>query len=245
MKHLTPAPDWLTSVPIAHRGYHDIGRGRAENSAGAFSAAVDAGFAIECDVQITNSGEPVVFHDPALKRMTGIDGNVCNFSPSQLAPLRLLKTTDGIYTLKQHLDIVAGNVPLVIELKGGRGKATGLVEGVAESLDAYDGPVCVMSFDHWVCAQFARLLPDIPHGLTAKGGEETDRIHHLAMTEYDLNFISYGVTDLPNGFVQQARDAGIPVISWTIRDNKTRALAAAYSDQMTFEGFDPRSPFDD
>jgi glycerophosphoryl diester phosphodiesterase len=38
-------PDWLTARPVAHRGLHD-GVSLIENTASAFKAAIDGGFAI-------------------------------------------------------------------------------------------------------------------------------------------------------------------------------------------------------
>ncbi|MEM8750103.1 MAG: glycerophosphodiester phosphodiesterase family protein [Pseudomonadota bacterium] len=232
--------DWLTRVPIAHRGYHDLKLGLAENSMGAFRAAVEAGFAVECDLQVSATGEPVVFHDPTLKRMTGVRGNVRDKTPDELAQLKLLDTDDTIRTLEEHLKLVSGAVPLVLELKGVEGKDQGFVEGVAAALARYDGPVAVMSFDHWICAQFKQLMPNIPRGLTAEGTDRRYHVHRDAMKEYDLQFVSYSVKHLPCRFVSEAREAGLPIITWTVRDEKTRRTTFEHADQMTFEGFDPR-----
>ena len=240
MANLTPAPSWLIERPIAHRAYHDLSKGLAENSYGAFAAAIDAGFAIECDLQISATGEPVVFHDPVLGRMTGVEGNVRDKTPKELERLKLFNTDDGIYTLEKHLGQVAGKVPLILELKGVKGKDSGFVEGVVEALSGYSGAVCVMSFDHWICAQFAKLLPDVPRGLTAEGGEKTYDVHLAAMHDYDLQFVSYDVKDCNVKFVHDMREQDLPVITWTVRDDAARNKTFQYADQMTFEGFDPR-----
>ena len=57
------APDWLVARPIAHRGLHDLSAGFVENTLAAANAALDAGFAIECDLQLSADGEVFVFHD--------------------------------------------------------------------------------------------------------------------------------------------------------------------------------------
>ena len=65
---------WINERPIAHRGYHDLNKTRWENTLSAFAAAVERGFAIECDVHLSADGVPVVFHDDDLKRLTGTEG---------------------------------------------------------------------------------------------------------------------------------------------------------------------------
>ena len=89
MSNLRPAPRWLVERPIAHRGYHDLTLGRPENSLAAVRAAAEAGFTIECDLQVTASGVPVVFHDPDLKRMTNKRGLVRAHTPQQLKQIRI------------------------------------------------------------------------------------------------------------------------------------------------------------
>lgn len=244
MNKLTPAPGWLTSRPLAHRGYHDLKSGRAENSLSAFQAAIDASFAIECDLQVSSTGEPVVFHDPVLGRMTGIDGYVKDFAPEDLSNFKLAETGDAIAQLSTHLDMVAGKVPLVLELKGIEGDNSALVQGVGKALMAYQGEAAVMSFNHGICSQFRSLLPDIPRGLTAEGDDTCYETHRQAMEEFDLQFVSYQVREIDCRFVHDMRSLDVPIISWTVRDAHTRKLSDLHADQMTFEGFDPRVDHD-
>jgi len=61
--------DWIAARPVAHRGLHDAKAGVIENTAAAFQAAVDGGYAMECDVQISADGEAMVFHDDTLDRL--------------------------------------------------------------------------------------------------------------------------------------------------------------------------------
>ncbi len=240
MGKLKPAPNWIIERPIAHRGYHNRDEGRIENSLSAFQAAVDAGFAIECDLQVSANGVPVVFHDPELDRLTDVDGNLRDKKPQELAEITLSGSNDPISTLSTHLELVLGRVPIVLELKGVEGHDAGFVEGVAEAVAGYEGLLCVMSFDHWICEQFQMLLPDLPRGLTAEGDDSKYGKHMKAMEDYDLQFVSYGVKDLPNRFVQEMKDLGLPIITWTVRDEQSRQRTFEYADQMTFEGFDPR-----
>ena len=241
MKSLIPAPRWITQRPIAHRGFHDLSAGRPENSLAAAIAAAEAGFAIECDLQVSSTGEPVVFHDPVLGRMTGVNGQVRDNTPQQLAQLYLADTDQVIDTLATHLSHVNGKAPMILELKGVKDEDAGFVEGVAAALKDYSGQVCVMAFDHWLCEQFSRLMPDIPRGLTAENGEEAYQKHIDAMYDYDLQFVSYRVQDADTRFVREMKQLGLPIITWTVKNDVGIQQTNDFADQMTFEGFDPRN----
>jgi glycerophosphoryl diester phosphodiesterase len=230
---------WLTARPIAHRGYHDGNKLRWENTLPAFQAAVEHQYAIECDVHLSADGVPIVFHDDALKRLAGIEGSIFEKTAAEIRALRIGGTEDHPPTLTELLELVAGRVPLVIELKGIEGKDDGLVAKVAEQLKAYDGAAAIMSFDHWLVRQFRPHAPGIPAGLTAYGREDSDLEAHFSMLAHGFDFVSYGVDDLPNRFIAFVREKlHMPVITWTVRNEQAKAKTFAHADQMTFEGFE-------
>ena len=68
--------DWIKDVPVAHRGYHDLNRLVWENTLSAFSRAVEAGFAIECDLHYASDGVPIIFHDEDLQRLCNLNGDI-------------------------------------------------------------------------------------------------------------------------------------------------------------------------
>lgn len=231
---------WLTKRPIAHRGYHDMNRSRWENTLSAFEAAIAKDFAIECDVHLTADGVPVIFHDDKLERLTGTDGFVWQRTGAEMSALRIGGTSDHVPTLAEMLDLVAGRVPLVIELKGIPAHDEGLVTKVAEQLRAYSGQAALMSFDHWLIRQFPSEAQGIPYGLTACGSTPGEWEAHSAMLMHGVSFVSYGVFDLPNPFVTFIRNKlSMPVITWTVRKPQEVADTTKHGDQMTFEGFDP------
>ncbi|THF59849.1 glycerophosphodiester phosphodiesterase [Ollibium composti] len=233
---------WLTAKPVAHRGYHDLNDRRWENTLSAFAAAAERGYAIECDVHLSADNVPVVIHDDDLKRLTGADGFVWQRTVAELATLRVGGTADHVPTLAEVLALVAGRVPLVVELKGTPGHDTGLVASVGALLKTYKGKVAIMSFDHWLIRDFARDAPGIPGGLTAYGRENKLIEAHFSMLAHDLAFTSYAAGDLPNPFVTFVRDRlKMPVITWTIRDQPAIDITFRYADQMTFEGFEPET----
>lgn len=230
---------WLTSRPIAHRGYHDLNNARWENTLSAFDAAIEKNYAIECDVHLSGDGVPVVFHDGVLKRLCGQEGAIFEKTAGELAQMKVGGTTDHVPTLAEILARVRGRVPLVIELKGIEGKDEGLVAAVAEALAVYEGNAAIMSFDHWLIRQFATQAPGIPAGLTAHGRMMPDLEAHFSMLAHPISFVSFGVHDLPNPFVAFVREKlAMPVITWTVRNDEARTTTFAHADQMTFEGFE-------
>jgi glycerophosphoryl diester phosphodiesterase len=231
---------WLTERPIAHRGYHDLNRKVWENTLSAFARAADAGFAIECDLQYAADAVPVVFHDDDLKRLCGIEGDLRQRTAAELGLLKVGGTEDGVPTLRRLLDLVKGRVPLVLELKGREGDDDGFAMAVLDTIEDYDGPVALMSFDHWLLKDLTAIGTSRPVGLTAEGARpENFAVHEEAM-QLGLDFISYHYGHLPNAFISRQRDLGRQVITWTVRDDEARTITALNADQMTFEGFDPR-----
>ena len=231
---------WLTATPIAHRGLHDLNRTVWENTLSAFGRAIEHGFAIECDVHLSQDGVPVVFHDDDLKRLAGVDAFVWQRTAAEMAALRIGGTADHAPSLAEMLEFVGGRVPLVIELKGIPGHDDGLVARVGELLAAYSGTAAIMSFDHWLLRDFARLAPGIPAGLTAWGASPAQIEAHFSMLAHGLSFVSYELHNLPNSFTDFVRSRlDMPVITWTVRDEDGAARTYAEADQMTFEGFMP------
>ncbi len=242
---------WLTARPIAHRGFHGIDAGIVENTLPAISAAVDSGFAVEVDVRLTADNRVVVFHDARLDRLTSSTGVIRRMT---LADVRSASLTGGrarIPTLEQVLDVIAGQVPLLIEMKTDWSGAGPLELVVAETVAAYDGAVAVMSFDHLAIASLRRIAPELPRGLVASRFS-ADRWptwprwrrlayrHLLPAIIGRPHFINYEVSALPASAPLALRHfIGLPLLTWTVRTPNDRSVAAEWADQIIFEGFDP------
>ncbi len=231
---------WLTARPIAHRGYHDISRGRPENSLAAFEAAAAAHYGIECDLHPSADGVPIVFHDLNLERLTGDPRSVRDLTAAELGKLRLAGTSEWIPTLDELLALVEGRVPLVIELKHVPNRDAGLSWTVVDRLKRYAGPAAVMSFSGTQIAEVRAANPHLPRGLTAQGTVKRALAHFRAVRRLAVDFVSYRVGDLPTPMPILARQVfGIPLICWTVRTPKELARARIWTDQVTFEGFAP------
>lgn len=230
----------LTRRPIAHRGLHDGNVRRYENSLAAFRAAIEGGFGIELDVQLSADGVAIVFHDATLDRLTGETGPVAQRTAEALRTISLGNTAERIPTLADTLQAVAGRAPIVIEMKDNGTRNEELAEAVADTLSGYDGPVTVMSFEHDLLAAFRATGSTAPLGLTAEGiGKEAMAEHEKALA-FGISFVSYHVKALPNSFVVRVREEfSMPVITWTVRTPEDVEATRLHADQMTFEGFLP------
>ena len=111
------ALDWLIARPVAHRGLHDAAAGVIENMPAAFAAAVAGNYGIECDVQRSADGEAMVHHDFDLGRLTEGEGPLAAKSAAALKRIAFKATAEHMLTLGELCDLVAGRVPLVVEIK--------------------------------------------------------------------------------------------------------------------------------
>lgn len=164
-----PLPASFLTTPLAHRALHDVAQGRPENSRAAIRAAIARGYGIEIDLQPSRDGAAMVFHDYDMGRLTGRAGPIRLQSAAELAKTPLLGGDEGVPGLDEVLDLVAGRVPLLIELKDQHGQmgATdgGLERAVAAALAGYRGDVALMSFNPQSVIQLAELCPDLPRGI--------------------------------------------------------------------------------
>ncbi|SHI89342.1 glycerophosphodiester phosphodiesterase family protein [Wenxinia saemankumensis] len=246
-------PAGFFARPFAHRALH--GAAGVENSRGAIRAAVREGWGIEIDVQPSADGIAIVFHDEDLARLTGAEGPIRGRDAAEIAGLAL---ADGSAppTLAEALELIAGRVPLLVEIKdqdGAMGAGVGaLEEAVARDLSRYDGPVAVMSFNPHSVAAMADLAPALPRGLTTSAydpahwpgldGPTCDRLRGIPdYARTGARFISHEAADLDRPRVAELKAQGAAIQCWTIRSPEAEAAARRIADSVTFEGYTPQS----
>ena len=250
-----PLPPAFLTIPLAHRGYHDAER--PENSLAAFGAAVASGYGIELDVQQSADGQAMVFHDDHLARMTGASGDVIDHSAAALGRIALLGSAEKVPSLGQVLQLVAGKVPVLIEIKelwDTMDQTSGRLEqAVAAALADYRGPVAVMAFNPHCIAHMARLAPAIPRGITTEYYDPAlnapippavcARLREIP--DYDpthSSFISHKASDLGQPRVAELKAAGAAILCWTIRSPEQEAEARKIAHNITFEGYPAKIP---
>ncbi len=244
--------DWLTARPLAHRGLHDAAQGLIENTAGAVRAAIDADYGIEVDVQISADGEAMVHHDDMLGRLTEGAGRLDRLSAAELKRVPFRRSAERMLTLGELCDLVGGRVTVLVELKSRFDGDTRLPARVAEVLAGYRGPAAPMSFDPGQMTLLRHKAPRISCGIIAAKYRPHPYwdlmpfwMRHgmgylLTGVVARSQFVAYAVADLPAlAPIIARRVLGLPLLTWAVRTEAERGIAARWADQMIFEGFRP------
>jgi glycerophosphoryl diester phosphodiesterase len=236
---MADAPAWLTRQAYAHRGLHD--GSVPENSLAGFAAAIARGLGIECDLRVSADGRAMVFHDAELERLTGHAGRTSELSVGELTALRLRGSAEHIPTLRDMLSLVAGQVPLLLELKTNRHESVHrLCRAVRRDIDGYRGELAVMSFDPRIGNWFAQRLPDLPRGLVVS--EEDARTlagairRRLSLRHARPQFLAYDIRDLPSRFAARQAARGLALLTWTVRSAAQIETARAAGATPILEG---------
>src|SRR6266446_7941188 len=241
---------WLTARPIAHRGLHDPAQGIIENTPSAAAAAVAGRYGIEADLQISADGEAMVHHDDTLGRLTDGSGALRDMSAAALRRVPFRATADRMMALGDLLNLVAGRVTLLIEIKSRFDGDLRLATRTAAVLAGYPGPVAVMSFDPALLIEMRRIAPHIVRGIVAGRGHPPLVWKFLSAAQrFELTCLLHAPISRPAFLAHQVDDLaaitpraarlmfGLPLLAWTVRTAQDRAMAARFADQAIFEGY--------
>ncbi|HWA25221.1 MAG TPA: glycerophosphodiester phosphodiesterase [Lacunisphaera sp.] len=196
---------------IAHRG---ASAEKPENTLAAFRRAlaleVDG---IELDVQVTRDGVPVVFHDPVLRRLTGVPGRLSGKTWAELALLRVLGR-EPIPRLVDVLRLTRGLAVVQVEMKSGP------VAPIIRAISAAraDEWVVLASFDQRLVTAASTLAPRIPRMLISDGRAAPARlVRQLAAC--GASGLSVNQRSVRSAaWVSHFHSRGYSVWSWTVND---------------------------
>lgn len=250
MPRMMGRPDYtpLMDHYYAHRGLHDNKTDAPENSMKAFQKAVDAGYGIELDVQLTKDRIPVVFHDESLKRVCGVDGNVRDYTYEELQQFSLCGSRERIPLFSDFLKLVDGKVPLIIEIKIHEDYKT-VCQVADELIRGYKGDYCIESFNPLAVKWYKEHRPEVIRGqlssrLVPKGEREP---FLYFMSHYLLfncvakpDFIAYD--HLHKGNISRTicqHLYGALSVAWTIKSQEQLDHSRKQFDLFIFEGFIP------
>ena len=232
----------------AHRGLHnDV---RPENSMAAFRAAVDAGFGMELDVHLMKDGNLAVIHDSLLQRTTGAEGRIEDLTADQLTNYQLGGTEQAIPDFRQVLALVDGKVPLIVELKSVSDNYKELCEAACNTLEGYEGPYCIESFDPRCIYWLRKHRPHIIRGQLVEEFTKS-KVKVPCILKFCLTYQLFNFLLLPD-FVAHKFSCrktlsnwlvtklwGIQGVSWTLRTKEQFDTALSEKLLPIFENFIP------
>ena len=235
---------------ICHRGLFN-NEDVPENSLTAFRKAVENGYGIELDVQITSDDKLVVFHDDDLYRMTGVHRilNDCTFEELQQYPL--LDTKETIPLFSEVIKLLKPDTPLIIEIKEERRYAQVTKETVAMMKD-YDGLYNMESFNPLVVKWLRDNAPQIIRGQLSYNYLEDPNSHlsifmKFILTNLLLNiftrpdYVAYDYNGRNNlSFQIISRLYKGECVAWTIKSQDQLETARKYYRTFIFDSFIPK-----
>lgn len=209
----------------AHRGLHTEDKTVPENSLAAFRRAVEHGYGVELDVQLSKDGQVMVFHDDNLKRMCGVDGNIWDYTFDELRMFRLLDTNEKIPLFTEVIEVLnQGTGALICELKTGP-RNNELCEKTLALLKTLTIPYCIESFNPFVVRWFYKNAPEIIRGQLATSTDNYKsyppilrrRLAACGLSYLNKpHFIAYDLrpAEFPKGVQKQVKN-GVLLVGWT------------------------------
>ncbi len=231
-------------------GPHDNASDAPENSLAAFRKAVEKGFGIELDVQLTKDLVPVVFHDFTLKRVCGVDKKVRELTFDQLQELRLCGSDQRIPSFDQVLRLVKGRVPLIIEYKI-EALDTRVCELGDRLLSDYPGAYCMESFNPLGVWWYKRHRKEVFRGILSdnyvKNGDRAfpaifyEILHNMLFNFLAKpDFIAYNCRHYKDTARLICRNLyRAPAVAWTIKSQRELEERRADFDLFIFDSFVP------
>ena len=243
----------------ANRGLFNNSSEAPENSEAAFRKAVNRGYGIELDVQLTKDHRVVVFHDFTASRILRdssgrpVPGKIRDYTLAQLKEFTLLGSSERIPLFADVLKLVNGRVPLIVEMKIDHLDWRARVCPKADQLlRDYKGKYIVESFHPCGVFWYRRNRPDILRGQLSDKfikDRSNPKRHFILyfMMEYLLfnfltrpDFIAYNRKYKSNLSRRLCR--GLyknTAAAWTVRSQKQLLQARKDFDLYIFDSFIP------
>ena len=232
----------------AHGGLHDNAGEAPENSMLAFRRAVGLGYGIEMDVQLTKDRIPVVFHDETLKRACGGEGTVRDFTYKELQEFRLFDSEQRIPLFVDSLNMVNGQVPLIVEIKIHENPKV-VCEFVDAVLKEYQGIYCVESFHPLAVRWYRKNRSTVLRGQLASDYHKPE--HRESFSEFLVHYLLLNFLAKPDFIAYNHKHKynvsrlvckyvfGALSVAWTIRSQNELDDCRKDFDLFIMEGFTP------
>lgn len=244
-----PKVDQFDGWFYAHRGLHNKKTQAPENSMAAFKLAVEQGYGIELDVQLTKDKVAVVHHDYDLKRSCGVDKKISDLDYKELQEYKLFKSQERIPTFREVLDLIGGKVPVIVELKI-PWKPHNTCIAASKELKNYRGLYCIESFNPFGLGWYKKHFPQVVRGQLStdfiKEKIEGSKMQYFILKHLLLNF--YTKPDFIAYQHKYKKGLSFTICrklfktktaAWTIKSQKELSDSNDYFELFIFERFIP------
>lgn len=203
---------------IAHRGVHN-NKDIPENSMKAFKEALDLGYPIELDVQLTKDNVLVVFHDFNLVRMAHRKEYIQDMNYDELKKVKLLDTNETIPTLKEVLELVQGKVLLDIEIKN-TNKIKEVCESVVAETKDYSNFI-LKSFHPKIVKYLRKHYSNLEVGLLIADHYQNKLYDRLLTSNFILKYVEPNFIAIHKKLLENQRfikiSEKLPTLVWTVK----------------------------
>lgn len=209
---------------IAHRGFSGV---YPENTMLAFRKAIEIGAdGIELDVHLSKDGQVMIIHDEALKRTTGLDGVISDYTRAELEKISAGKTKNDefgftpIPSLEEYLAFMAEHKDKFtnIELKTAPVYYPEIEEKTLELVRKFDlEKNIIYSSFNWLSIERMQRLGTISEtGLLFSGMKLYNQAHIIK--SLGINYFHPDFNDLTDEIVKSYLDNKVGLNVWTVNE---------------------------
>ncbi|MSU06118.1 glycerophosphodiester phosphodiesterase [Spirochaetales bacterium NM-380-WT-3C1] len=232
---------------IAHRGFSGV---YPENTMLAFRKAIEIGAdGIELDVHLSKDGQVMIIHDEALKRTTGLDGVVSDYTRAELEKISAGKTKNDefgftpIPSLEEYLAFMAEHKDKFtnIELKTAPVYYPEIEEKTLELVRKFDlEKNIIYSSFNWLSIERIQRLGTISEtGLLFSGMKLYNQAHIIKAL--GINYFHPDFNDLTDEIVKSYLDNKVGLNVWTVNEIEDMKVCLSWNIDGLITNFPDRA----
>lgn len=232
---------------IAHRGFSGV---YPENTMLAFRKAIEIGAdGIELDVHLSKDGQVMIIHDEALKRTTGLDGVISDYTRAELEKISAGKTKNDefgftpIPSLEEYLAFMAEHRDKItnIELKTAPVYYPEIEEKTLELVRKFDlEKNIIYSSFNWLSIERMQCLGTISEtGLLFSGMKLYNQAHIIK--SLGINYFHPDFNDLTDEIVKSYLDNKVGLNVWTVNEIEDMKVCLSWNIDGLITNFPDRA----
>lgn len=240
-RHVQDYATWLTGQPFVRGGAADPQQGIVAHSMAAVERAIAAGHGVVLEAQRTFDNDAVVFGEATLDRLTGLQGEVRDYSSAQLQAQTLNGTGEKLPSLSNMLLEINGRTPVLIDARRPPKDPLPLCFAIRRAMEGYGGPIGIMALDprilHWFglhSRRVARGFVFTNRGIGLPWWARTSLWRLAALRQARPDFIAVDLPLLPCRTADRLRQRQTPVLATTVRTGAEQAAAHPHADSLIY-----------